>query len=116
MIVKVGEGVDESVALTANESVVSSWIVSVVGAFKTGAAWFPTVTVMVVLLVSDPPVPITVTWNIPELAELTVRVEVAVPVMLALLSETDKPVGLEVVSVTVDANPLRMLRPIVVVP
>jgi len=45
-----------------------------------------------------------------------VRVEVVLPLIDVGPSETDKPVGLEAVNATVEANPLRRLRLIVEVP
>jgi hypothetical protein len=38
------------------------------------------------------------------------KVELVLPVMLVLLSETDSPDGLVTLNVTVDAKPLRELR------
>ena len=44
---------------------------------------------------------------------MIVSVEVVLPLIVAWPSETDSPAGLDAVNVTVEPNPLRMLRLIV---
>lgn len=110
---RVGAGIDESVARTVNVRAFVWIAVSVAGAVRTGGTWVPTLTPIHVVRVNEPLVPVTTTVKDPVSVGATAKVAVPEPLMLEVSSDAVIPDGVVRVSETVDPNPLRRLRLIV---